>query len=254
MKNVDTSLEEELSTSNVNDWLESVYKSHKPFTTEIFHNELANVFTYSGRVTTLPDSEPTKYIISLNSITSHLEDEEHMREKLEHDELTGLNNYVKFEHLLGESQRMALKENTQLALIIVDIPELKEINKEQGMQFGDRAIINVSTIINSFIDKNMIAARLEGSRFGILTSYESEQKCYDWCSMLHIELSKKRARKTIALTGFDLGETINTLLMRAYSLIDALNSSEDGNISSDFKNIRYSELLPDQENFTNKLK
>ncbi|EDZ62078.1 protein containing GGDEF domain [Sulfurimonas gotlandica GD1] len=254
MKDVDSSSKIKFDLENINEWLSSVYESNKPFTTNIFNNKMADVFTYSGRITTLPESEPTKYIISFNSISSHVANEALIREKLEHDELTGLYNYVKFIHLMGEAQRKALQDNTQLALVIVDIPQLKEINNTQGMDAGDKAIVNVAKDLISNTDKNMIVARLEGSRFGVLIVYENEQDSYNWCSSLHIELSKSPHRKTISITAFDLSETVNSVQIRANSLIDEINSSQEGSVSTDFENVKLYEALPDQERFTDRLK
>ncbi|WP_373002844.1 diguanylate cyclase domain-containing protein [Sulfurimonas sp.] len=254
MKNVESSSNIKFDINNVDEWLNSVHQSNKPFTTNIFNNKMADVFTYSGRITTLPDSEPTKYIVSFNSISSHVADEARIKEKLEHDTLTGLYNYVKFVHLLGEAQRKALVDKTQLALVIVDIPCLKEINQKQGMEMGDKTIVSVANDISSKADNTMTVARLEGSRFGIIMPYESEQESYNWCSALHIEMSKKPERKTIAITAFDLSETVNSVQIRAGSIVDEINSSQNGIVGTDFEDIELYEALPDQERFTKRLK
>ncbi|WP_373036323.1 GGDEF domain-containing protein [Sulfurimonas sp.] len=254
MKNVQSSSSVEFDLENADEWLKSVYESGKPFTAEIFNNKMADVITYSGQVTTLPDSEPAKYIVSFNSISSYVADEASLRDKLEHDSLTGLYNYVKFVHLLGEAQRKALVDKTKLALVMVDIPYLKEINHKRGIKAGDKTIVDVANDIQLKADNNMIIARLEGSRFGIIMPYESEQESYNWCSALHIELSKKPDRKTIAITAFDLGETLSSVQLRASNLIDELNSTQNGTVGTDFEDIKLYEALPDQERFSDRLK
>jgi diguanylate cyclase (GGDEF)-like protein len=254
MKNVESSSNLKFDINNIDEWLDSIYQSNKPFTTNIFNNKMADVFTYSGRITTLPDSEPIKYIISFNSISSHVADEAHLRDQLEHDSLTGLYNYVKFVHLLGEAQRKALVDKTNLALVIVDIPYLKEINQSQGMSAGDKTIVSVANDLESKADNTMTVARLEGSRFAIILPYECEQESYNWCSALHIELSKKPERKTIAITAFDLKETINSVQLRASTIVEDINSSQNGTVGTDFEDIKLYEALPDQERFTDRLK
>ena len=254
MKNIKSSSDVKFNLDNADMWLKSVYESGKPFTTDIFNNKIADIVTYSGRVTTLPESEPVKYIISFNSVSSYVADEASLRDKLEHDNLTGLYNYAKFVHLLGEAQRKAIVDKIQLALIMVDIPYLKEINHKLGMAAGDKVIISVANEIDSKADDNMVVARLEGSRFGVLMPYKSEQESYNWCSALHIELSKKPERKTIAITAFDLSETLNSVQLRASNLIDEVNSSQNDTIGTDFEDIKLYETLPDQERFTDRLK
>ena len=254
MKNVESSSDLKFDINNIDEWLNSTYLSNKPFTTNIFNNKMADTFTYSGRITTLPDSEPTKYIISFNSISSHVSDEAHLRDKLEHDPLTGRYNFVKFLHLLGEAQRKALLDKTHLALVIVDIPYLKEINKNKGISAGDNTIVSVANDIQSKADKTITVARLEGSRFAAILPYESEQEAYNWCSALYIEMSKKPERKTVAITAFDLSETLSSVQLRASTLIDNINSSQNGTVGTDFEDIKLYEALPDQERFTNRLK
>ena len=254
MKNVESSTDIKFDINNIDEWLSNVCESYKPFTTNIFNNKMADVFTYSGRITTLPDSEPTKYIISFNSISSHVANEANLREKLEYDSLTGLYNYVKFLHLLGDAQRKALIDKTHLALAIVDIPYLKEINERQGMSAGDKTIVSVANDIVSKADKTMTVARLEGSRFAVILPYESEQEAYNWCSTLHIEMSKKSERKTVAITSFDLRETLSSVQLRASTIIDDINSSQNGTLGTDFEDIKLYEALADQEQFTDSLK
>ena len=242
--------EKECDLKKVDKWLSQLNNSKKPFTTDIYHQKYGKVFTYSGRVTILPDSNPIQYIITLNNIASHLDKEEELQEKLSHDKLTGLYSYAKFEHLIGEAQRIALNEGTNLALSIVDIPKLKEINENQGYDAGDRVIIEVAEDIRSHADDSMILAHLEGSRFGILMPYESEQACYDWCHTLSVQLNTKTERKTVSVTGFDLTEKINRLLMRAYDLADMARTA----VHTDFENIDLYDILPEQDIFIEQFK
>lgn len=240
--------------NDVDKWLEEIDAKSKPFKTNIFHHRYNKTIPYSGRVTTLPDSNPKKYIISLHSIASYMEDAAQMKERLEHDRLTGLYNYIRFEHLSGEAHRKSIEDHTRLALVVVDIPNLKEINREKGISVGDETILNVANDLRTFISEDMILARLEGSRFAIAMLLQSEQESYNWCNALHLELSKSPERKTLSLTEFYLSESVNSTLMRGYSLIDVLNHSDDGTLSTDFEYVELQMVLPDQEKYTEKLK
>ncbi|MBU1658219.1 diguanylate cyclase [bacterium] len=253
MKRVD--IESKLfSDRNIEAWLRKLDQVKKHFKTDIFHHKAGKNFTYSGRITSLPDTDPVEYIIALNNIAAHLDDEAEAREKLIHDELTGLYNYNKFWLLLGESQINALKNNINLAMVVVDIPELRQINIENGQESGNRVIVEVAEDIQRCTGEDTIFARLEGSRFGILISYESEQEIYDWCIQLYMLLSEKPQRKTLSLTAFDLAETPNRLQMRAYDLIDIANSSESVIVKTDMENIEQYSILPEQKLFTDKFR
>ena len=245
--------DESFSSEDIEEWLAKVSDLNKPFKTDIYHHKLKNSYTYSGRVTTLPQTEPKQYIISLNSISDHLEDETDIKNRLEHDQLSGLINYAKFINLVGIKQREAQAQNLQLAMIIVDIPMLKEINKDKGMEAGNQVIIEVAQSIREFSNVDMIYARLEGSRFGILSSYSSEQEVYEKCLTLSLELERLPERKTLSLTAFDLSDSVHNTIMRGNMLVDSLYL-QDNNVVTDFENIELHEYLSNQESFTKRLK
>ncbi|MDO8454393.1 MAG: diguanylate cyclase, partial [Sulfurimonas sp.] len=159
-----------------------------------------------------------------------------------------------FEHLLGKAQEDARIDGSKLALAIVDIPEIKKINEQEGRNYGDGIIIEVVECIKSFAKDTMTLAHLEGGRFGVLMPCKSEQDCYDWCCSLQIKLSKKSEKKTVSITAFDLSETVNKLLMRAYNLVEIAMSLEDDSVQTDFEHIRIIVNMPDQERFTYELK
>nr|WP_321268557.1 GGDEF domain-containing protein [uncultured Sulfurimonas sp.] len=254
MKNVESSCSVKFDLENIDEWLHAVYNSHKPFTTEIFNKKRLESFTYSAHVTTLPQSEPIKYIISFNGVSAYVADEAIIKDKLEHDKLTKLYNYAKFIHVMSEEQRKALANNIQLAMVVVDIPELKEINKKLGMDVGDKTIIEVAKKLKSQAQDGMIIARLEGSRFGVLMQYEHEQEAYDWCSELYEDLNKTSQRKTVSITAFDLAETLNSVQIRAHVLIDDINLLQEGTVATDFENIILYEPIENQKKFTDRLK
>ncbi|MFA6191219.1 MAG: GGDEF domain-containing protein [Sulfurimonas sp.] len=239
---------------DMNDWLKKIYESNQSFETKIYNHKNAKEFTYSGRITTLPESDPVQYIVTFNNINSYIEDIAEVRKMINYDELTGLNNYTAFEHILGEIQEQSRKNGTKLALAIVDIPELKRINEEEGRDYGDGIIIEVAECIKSFANDTMTLAHLEGGRFGILMPYKSEQDCYDWCCLLQMKLSTKSERKTVSITAFDLLETVNKVQMRAYNLVETAMSLEDDSVQTDFEYVKIFVNMPDQEQFTYELK
>ncbi len=253
MRNIDC-YKEYFNINDMDVWLKKVYDSNQPFKTEIYNHKHAKEFTYSGRITTLPESDPIQYIVTLNNINSYIEDIAEIKKMTNHDELTGLNSYTAFEHLLGKAQEEARIDGSKLALVIVDIPEIKKINEEDGRNYGDEIIIEVAECIKSFANDTMTLAHLEGGRFGILMPCESDQGCYDWCCSLQMKLSTKSERKTVAITAFDLWETVNKLQMRAYNLVETAMSAEDDSVQTDFEYIKVFVNISDQEQFTSKLK
>ncbi|MDO8453517.1 MAG: GGDEF domain-containing protein, partial [Sulfurimonas sp.] len=103
MRDIDC-YKEYFNINDMDDWLKKVYDSNQHFKTVIYNHKHAKEFTYSGRITTLPESDPVQYIVTLNNINSYLEDIAEIRNMINHDELTGLNSYTTFDHLLGKAQ------------------------------------------------------------------------------------------------------------------------------------------------------
>ncbi len=162
----------------------------------------------------------------------------------EHKTIKDFYTYLEFEHILGEMQREARKHATKLALIIVDVAELQKINEEQGFEAADLVLEDVANDIRLLVQENIKIARLEGSRFGLVVPYTSEQECYNWCNALNSEFNKKPERKILSLTSIDSSEKINRAFMRVYDLADIQNESMS--IRTDFQNIEIKETLPYQ--------
>ncbi len=235
-------------TQNIQPWLQKVYRSNKAFRADIYNHKYAQSISYNGRITILPDTNPTKYIITLNAIQKPALSTAEINNSIDKDLLSGFYNYPTFEHLLGERQRDAQEKGYLLALVIVDLPELQSINEDQSREAGDIVLKEIANDIKDMRTTQMSIARLEGSRFGILMPYDSEQECYDWCNTLNVLLNKKPERKTVSVTSFDLFEKVNRVLMRAYDLADLQNESQA--VRTDFENIEIIETLPYQKKFT----
>ncbi len=240
---------DEFDINHVSIWLQSMYEQRKAFRVDIFHHKYSKIFTYNGRVSMLPETKPPKYIVTLNSIEQVTDD---AYKNDEQTQIKGFYNYAEFEHILGEMQREARANSTKVALIVIDVAELQKINDEQGYEAGNMVLEDVANDIRSHASKEMKIARLEGSRFGIVMPYISEQECYDWCYSLCTELNKKPERKTLSLTNIYPSEKINRALMRVYDLADM--ESESLTLRTDFENIEIIETLPYQRKFTAILK
>lgn len=253
MKDIDR-YKEYFNLKNMNKWLEKVYENDKPFKTEIYHHVHNKVFIYSGRISSLPDSDPVQYIISFNNINHHMEDKAEISKMMNRDELTGLNNLKTFNQLLVEIQKDIKDTLAKYALIIVDIPDLEDINKQKGRDYGDNIIIEVSKSIKLVADDKMKLAHIEGSKFAVIMPCNSEQECYDWACLLQIKLNKTDEKKIVAITEIKPTDTPNRVQMRAYDIVENMSNTDEYIVQTDLENIKPFENLPDQENFTDALK
>lgn len=89
-----------------------------------------------------------------------------LRQKAEHDELTGLINRSAFKVILK-----ALKESSEtVAFIMLDIDKFKEINDTYGHSVGDKVLKTVAQVLESSFRSTDYAARLGGDEFAVVLS------------------------------------------------------------------------------------
>ncbi|HEY3826672.1 MAG TPA: EAL domain-containing protein [Bryobacteraceae bacterium] len=85
-----------------------------------------------------------------------------------HDPLTGLANRTVFDVNFQEAINQARAENTQAAMILLDLDRFKPINDTLGHAVGDLFLKEVSTRLKSSIRKQDTLARLGGDEFAII--------------------------------------------------------------------------------------
>ena len=238
---------------NLPQWIEKICEDNKPFQTEIYHEKKKKKHKYSGSITQMPVEGNQQYIITLSNISDHIKDEKAMEEILNYDELTGFRKFPIFEKLLSKMINKAKEDNSRLFLAVIDIPNLRNINDMEGNQVGDMVLAEVAENLRFFVNKNIYLSRLNGSRFGVLLEYETEQSSYDWCVEIFKVMKEKKYKKTVAITEVDLTENINNVFLRAYALVDKINNSVEDIVANDFEHIIEYKELGDQNEFTNRL-
>ena len=84
------------------------------------------------------------------------------------DALTGLNNHRKFQEILAGEIDKAKRTNTQTSIVIFDINNISQINKDFGAAKGDEIIKLVADKIKQGIRNNDSAARYGGDEIAII--------------------------------------------------------------------------------------
>jgi len=248
----DINIYEDYFKTDILQWMEELSTTIKVFKTTIY-NRIENKPAYFSGYISKIETPVIQYIITLNDITKEVENEQILKDNITHDELTGFRNYPTFEHLLTKKIKQAKKLKQRFFLAVADIVSLREINDKDGRKYGDAIIAEVAEDLRYLTENNIYFARLEGSRFGILLEYKTEQLCYDWCVQLLHKLNQRDEKKTVAVTEIDLSESINKLLFRVYDLIEESNNSEDILVKNDFINVLEYKELPNQIEFIQRL-
>ena len=85
-----------------------------------------------------------------------------------HDSLTNLPNRTLFIDRLQQSVNLASRENSQLAVCILDIDRFKEVNDTLGHYNGDRLIKQIALRLTGTIRESDTLARIGGDEFGFV--------------------------------------------------------------------------------------
>ncbi|MBN2824540.1 MAG: EAL domain-containing protein [Campylobacterales bacterium] len=115
-----------------------------------------------------PSSNKTNYLALFTDISSIKDADEKIRFYANHDHLTGLLNKVQFENMLKQSITSAKRNNTQFALMFLDLDHFKEINDTYGHNVGDILLKTVASRFLKILRKEDIVARIGGDEFNII--------------------------------------------------------------------------------------
>ena len=94
--------------------------------------------------------------------------EQHHRYLAHHDPLTGLANRSLFADRVKQAIRLAKREGTLLALILIDLNDFKLINDEYGHILGDKLLCDIAKRLKSVIRNSDTVSRYGGDEFVIL--------------------------------------------------------------------------------------
>jgi diguanylate cyclase (GGDEF)-like protein len=107
-----------------------------------------------------------------------------------HDPLTGLPNRLDFERQLADAVAGSLRDDTQVALLILNLDDFKQINDTLGQQAGDEVIRAVGQRLQGLFEGQVAMARMGGGEFALIHSGKSAA-----------ETAAELARQAIAAIG-----------------------------------------------------
>ena len=125
-------------------------------------------------------------------ITARKFAEEHRTHLALHDMLTGLPNRTLLSERMGAEIEKCKAQNTDSALLLLDLDRFKIINDTRGHQVGDRLLRQVAERINGNMRPGDFAARIGGDEFAvILSSVDGPQEIIDHCQSLLAEIGRR---------------------------------------------------------------
>ena len=96
------------------------------------------------------------------------EELERSRDEALHDALTGITNRRGFMASMDVLSMQALRDRSELCLLLVDIDHFKKVNDTYGHLFGDRVIRSVAQTLQASIKGRDVVARHGGEEFAVL--------------------------------------------------------------------------------------
>jgi diguanylate cyclase (GGDEF)-like protein len=122
---------------------------------------------------------------------------EMLREMSYHDPLTGLPNRRYFDRVYEEEWDKAIKNNTMISILYLDIDHFKAYNDAYGHEQGDITLQRVASCLKTTLSSfNGIAARIGGEEFiALLTNHNQSQTNYIAeqcrCAVQNLEISHR---------------------------------------------------------------
>jgi diguanylate cyclase (GGDEF)-like protein len=95
---------------------------------------------------------------------------------INYDELTGIYNYKKISQLVGGIIDKDKNTNQKFAYSFIGVDNFKMLNDEYGYQFGDKILKALAHRLEKTLSENQILARLNGTRFALLTMNSDSSK------------------------------------------------------------------------------
>ncbi len=106
--------------------------------------------------------------VTITDVTRTVAIEDRLRHQASHDALTGLPNRALFEERTSAVVGAPDAHGT-VALVLVDIDQLREVNESLGLLVGDQLIVEIGRRITRDVQGLAVVSRVGGDEFGVLT-------------------------------------------------------------------------------------
>jgi diguanylate cyclase (GGDEF)-like protein len=134
-----------------------------------------------------------------------------LHEETRLDSLTGLHNRRAFEEMVQREVQIAVRENTPLTLLMMDLDHFKQLNDTWGHALGDRALRTFGGVLLTVTGSGDAVARLGGEEFAILLPGRSARSALSLAERLRATVEGLRLSEGDELIRFTVSVGLSSL-------------------------------------------
>jgi diguanylate cyclase (GGDEF)-like protein len=133
-------------------------------------------YAFKVKINRYGDSEHS--IISFNDITNILAEQEILKYKAQHDNLTGIYNRQKIDDVFVQLCKFSARRKEQVSVILIDIDHFKIINDTYGHIMGDNVLKILVNHVKENIREGDIFGRWGGEEFILIMRHSTLDDAY----------------------------------------------------------------------------
>jgi len=130
--------------------------------------------------------------------------EDRLRQSAITDGLTGLHNRRWWHERLGVEISRAVRYGAPLALLLIDVDDLKALNDGGGHGAGDRALRRVAAALRGAARASDLTARHGGDEFAVIAPHTQAREAAELGERIRVELAARGRIPTVSIGVADL--------------------------------------------------
>lgn len=132
---------------------------------------------YWSDVTIVPDFDDNGKKVGYTAVRQNITFQKKIEEIAIHDELTQLFNRRHFNDVFEQECNRVKRSNLNFLFMMLDVDYFKNYNDTYGHQDGDKVLVEIGKVLNSFTKRSGdFAFRLGGEEFGIIAQNRSKNE------------------------------------------------------------------------------
>ncbi|MEK9283182.1 MULTISPECIES: sensor domain-containing diguanylate cyclase [unclassified Bradyrhizobium] len=165
-------------------------------------------------------------VVLAREIGRRAEAERKLEEMATTDALTGLRNRRKFDSVIDQEWRRAMRQQTPVALLMIDADHFKAYNDTFGHQAGDQVLIGIAICISDSVRRaGDCAARYGGEEFAVLLPNTSATDAFKIAEMIRAKVQGWSDDQTMSTVSCGVASIVPTAGLDWSILVNAADKA-----------------------------